>query len=79
MTRTFGPVEIHGEWFDVQKGCGLRLTLPGRWFRVAAFFGQPPGSHMGFWRTRAYGLRGWNYRVGTFRHCLTVLLHIRPT
>jgi hypothetical protein len=77
MTRTFGPVEVHGEWFDFQKGCGLRLTLPGRWFRVAVFYGTPPGSHMGFWRTRVDTLRGWNYRVGTIRRCATVLLHTR--
>ena len=77
MTKTFGPVEIHGEWSDVQIGAGLRVTVPGRWFRAAAFFGQAPGSHMGFWRTRAYGLCGWNYRAGTIRRCVTVLLHTR--
>ena len=77
MTKTIGPVEIHGERSGFQIGCSLRITLPGRWFRVAAFLGEAPGSHMGFWRTRAYGLRGWNYRVGTIGRCATVLLHTR--
>jgi hypothetical protein len=57
----------------------FNLTIRGRWWRTAAFYGEAPGSHTGFWRTRAYsGLRGWNYRVGTLLRCLTVLVHTRP-
>ena len=77
MTKTIGPVEIYGGRSGFQIGCGLRITLPGRWFRFAAFLGEAPGSHMGFWRTRVDGLRGWNYRAGTISHCVTVLLHER--
>jgi len=55
----------------------LHATLAGRWWRTAAFLGEPPGSHTGFWRTNAYGLQGWNYRVGPYRRCLTVFVHTR--
>ena len=51
----------------------------GRRTRFGAFYGTPPGSHMGFWRTRAYGMNGLNYRIGSFRRSLTFLLHSRPT
>ncbi|MGW2939422.1 hypothetical protein ACWDA7_48790 [Streptomyces sp. NPDC001156] len=53
-------------------------TVRGRWWRTAAFYGDAPGSHMGFWRTDRAGLRGWNCRVGSLAHCLTVLVYTRP-
>ncbi|MDJ0342250.1 hypothetical protein QMK19_03490 [Streptomyces sp. H10-C2] len=53
------------------------VTVRGRWFRVAAFYGDAPGSHMGFWRTSTGTVRGWNYRVGKVKRCVTVLAHTR--
>ena len=55
----------------------LRVTIRGRWWRTAAYYGDAPGSHMGFWRTDYCGLRGWNYRVGSLARCLTVFVHTR--
>jgi hypothetical protein len=55
----------------------IHFTVRGRWWRTAAFYGDAPGSHMGFWRTDYCGLRGWNYRVGSFARCLTVFVHTR--
>jgi hypothetical protein len=57
----------------------IRVTVFGRWFRLAAFLGSPPGSHMGLWRTDSYGLKGLNYRVelGGYHHCFTVLAHTK--
>ena len=56
----------------------IRLTARGRSWRTAAYYGDAPGSHMGFWRTDYRGLRGWNYRVGSFERCLTIFVHTRP-
>jgi hypothetical protein len=56
----------------------FHVTVRGRRWRTAAFYGDAPGSHMGFWRTDAFGLRGWNYRVGSLARCLTVFVHTRP-
>jgi hypothetical protein len=53
----------------------VHLTVWGRWWRSAAFLGSPPGSNKGFWRTDACGLKGWNYRVGPYRRCLTAFVH----
>jgi len=53
------------------------LTMRGRWWRAAAFYGDAPGSHMGFWRTDYRGLRGWNLRVGSLARCLTVFVHTK--
>lgn len=55
----------------------LRITARGRWWRTAAYLGDAPGSHTGFWRTNYHGLRGWNYRTGSLARCLTVLVHTR--
>lgn len=55
----------------------LKVTVQGRWFRVAAYWGSAPGSHMGFWRSNAFGLRGWNYRVGNLNRCLTAFVHTK--
>ena len=50
-----------------------------RWVRVAAYYGSPPGSHIGFWRTRAGTVHGWNLRIGKryVGPCLTLLVHTR--
>lgn len=56
----------------------VRLTVRGRWWRTAAYYGLAPGSHMGFWHTDYCGLKGWNYRIGSFARCLTVFVHTRP-
>lgn len=50
-----------------------------RWLRFGAFWGAPPGSHIGFWRTRVDNLRGLNLRVGKrcVGPCFTVLAHTR--
>jgi hypothetical protein len=65
-------------WLDDGFEADLRVTLKGvRWWRIGLFLGPPPGSHMGFWQTRAWGLRGWNYRWGTFGNAITVLAHTR--
>lgn len=67
-----GPSQIGGD---------IKVETPRRWYRLAAYFGEAPGSHMGFWRTRtgfSGGLQGWNYRIGTLHRCLTVLAHTHP-
>lgn len=56
----------------------LRFTARRRWWRTAAYYGDAPGSHMGFWRTDHRGLKGWNYRIGSLARCVTVLVHTRP-
>ncbi len=55
-----------------------------RWrFRVAGFYGSPPGSHIGVWRTKwpsgASTLHGVNLRFGRryVGPCLTLLVHWR--
>lgn len=61
----------------------LALEALGRWVRAGVFYGEAPGSHMmdrhaAFWRTRAYGLYGWNLRLGWWPGpCVTMLLHTR--
>lgn len=55
------------------------IRVMGRRFRVAAYLGDAPGSHMGFWRSDAYGLKGWNYRIGRLDRCFTLLAHMRRT
>ena len=58
----------------------VTFTIAGRWFRLFAAYGTPPGSHIGFWRTRYGTLSGWNLRVGKRYSgpCLTLLAHTRP-
>lgn len=48
--------------------------------RVGAFYGSPPGSHIGLWRTNYHGLKGLNLRIGRryVGPCLTVLVHWLP-
>jgi hypothetical protein len=54
-----------------------KVTIRGRWFRIALIYGTPPGSHIGYWRTRWCGLNGINLRVGRryVGPCLTLMLH----
>lgn len=62
-----------------QWGGDIRIVLFDRWWRAALYFGQPPGSHIGLWRTRTDGLQGINLRVGHryIGPCLTVFIHTR--
>lgn len=55
----------------------LRAEWRRRWVRAALIAGTPPGSNIGFWRTRMGAMRGWNFRVGRrYRGpCVTALLH----
>lgn len=62
---------------------GLKFTLFGRWYRFGLFIGSPPGSNMGYWRTKggfSGTSQGWNYRFrvrstsGEVEH-VTVLFH----
>lgn len=62
---------------DQRTLLNLRATLGGRWVRVAVYFGDAPGSHMGFWRSDTGTLAGWNYRVGSLERCLTAFVHTR--
>lgn len=61
----------------------LVIETSHRWLRGGLFYGPPPGSHMGFWRTNWAELHGWNYRVEVHRpgagrwRCLTALLHTK--
>jgi hypothetical protein len=73
-------IEIRREWHPWDTvGGDIRFGLAGtgRWVRFAVYYGQAAGSHMGFWRTRCDSLRGWNYRIGTIRRCVSVLVHWR--
>ena len=73
-------LEWHRDWTPEQKGGGVRLNLRRRWIRVAAYYGQPPGSHIGLWRTRVDDLSGLNLRIGRryIGPCVTALIHTRP-
>lgn len=76
-------IEISGERGTDQFGGDVRVEWPGRWVRLAAYFGTPPGSHIGLWRTRggySGALQGLNLRVGRryVGPCLTVFVHTRP-
>lgn len=61
----------------------LAGVAAGRWVRLGVFYGSAPGSHMmgrhlTVWRTRSFGMRGWNLRAGWWPSpCLTLLLHTR--
>jgi hypothetical protein len=63
------------------NGGDVVLETSRRWYRLAAYFGTPPGSHIGVWRTRCDDLRGVNVRFGrrVAGPCLTVFVHTRPT
>ena len=70
-----------GNEFRSRELLDWRFERLGRWLRIAAYYGSPPGSHIGFWRTRAGTVRGWNLRVGKryIGPCLTLMIHTRPS
>lgn len=77
MIRVKGRRERH----PGNRGGDLVIEIGPRWFRFAAYFGTPPGSHIGYWRTRVEDMRGVNLRLGR-RYtgpCLTLFIHTRPT
>lgn len=69
---------ISPEWHTDQKGCDVRMTSRRRGFwRFSVYWGTPPGSHIGLWRTVTGDVRGLNLRVGRriTGPCLTLLTH----
>lgn len=73
-------IEIRREWHPwTNVGGDIRIgdVRRGRWVRFAVYYGQPPGSRMGIWRTRCDTLRGWNWRYGGMHRCVSVLVHWR--
>jgi hypothetical protein len=83
-------VEGHACWLARRHGLrgwelAVAVTVPGRWVRLGAFWGEAPGSimagrHWAWWVTRLSGrFRGVNLRVGWWpQPCLTLLAHTRP-
>ncbi|MCX5066631.1 hypothetical protein OOJ91_12155 [Micromonospora lupini] len=76
-------IEARRERNDTQSGGDVVIRTGRRWLRLAAYYGTPPGSHIGFWRTRggfSGGIHGWNLRVGKryIGPCLTAFVHTRP-
>ena len=66
-----------------QRGGDLVVETRRRWIRFAAYYGQPPGSHIGLWRTRSGfsgAMKGLNLRIGKryVGPTLTVFVHTRP-
>ena len=61
----------------------LKITSPRMWpqkmLRVGGVVGPAPGSHTGYWRTRAGTVRGHNLRIGSpyAPVCLTLFAHWR--
>jgi hypothetical protein len=57
------------------------VDLLGRWVRFAVYYGTPPGSHIGVWRTHWGDLRGLNVRIGRryVGPCLTAFVHTKPS
>ena len=82
MTTRLLTVDGHARYIDKRDGweLDLRIETPGRWVRGGLFWGMPPGSHIGFWRTRLGDFHGWNFRVGKRYSgpCLTALVHTAP-
>lgn len=77
-------IETRGERNADQRGGDIRIETRRRWLRLAVYYGTPPGSRIGFWRTGggfSGSLRGWNVRVGRryVGPCLTVFVHTHPT
>ena len=76
-------VETRRERTEDQRGGDIVIRTRRRWLRLAVYYGTPPGSHIGFWRTRggfSGSLRGWNLRVGKRYSgpCLTAFVHTKP-
>lgn len=63
-----------------QLGGDVVFSGQRRWVRFAAYYGTPPGSYIGFWRTRVDDFRGLNLRLGRrfSGPCLTMFVHTRP-
>lgn len=84
--------EADWHWCRLAERHGIRgwelavaVTVPGRWVRLGAFWGEAPGSmmcgrHWAAWPTRlGGGFHGWNLRAGWWpAPCLTLLAHTRP-
>jgi hypothetical protein len=72
-------VEANRERHVDNRGGDLVVLIGRRWIRFAAYYGTPPGSRIGLWRTRAYGLYGLNLRVGKriTGPCLTTFVHTK--
>lgn len=72
-------IEARRECSADQRGGDVVVRTDRRWLRFVVYVGTPPGSRIGFWRTWAYGLRGWNVRVGKryVGPCLTAFVHTR--
>ena len=72
-------INLHARRLDDGWEATAVIEGPKRWRRLGAFWGPPPGSHIGLWRTN-WGVRGWNFRVGRryIGPCLTLLAHGRP-
>jgi hypothetical protein len=85
-------IRTSGQWVRGRKwpvdygnrGGDLIVEMFGRWVRFALYVGSPPGSHIGFWRTRGGftgEMQGLNLRIGRryIGPCLTVFVHTRPS
>src|SRR6185369_9357910 len=76
-------VERHWRFAPESRGNNLEATIVfqigSRWIRLGVFYGTPPGSHIGFWRTQWADLRGLNLRIGRryIGPCLGFLAHTR--
>lgn len=72
-------IKFEREHNDQQRGGDVVITAGKRWLRVALYIGSPPGSHIGFWRTRIGPMRGLNLRIGRryVGPCVTVFAHYR--
>lgn len=73
-------VEVSRDRHRDNRGGDLVVRLFGRWVRFAAYYGTPPGSHIGVWRTRMGEMVGINLRVGRryVGPTLTTFVHTRP-
>jgi hypothetical protein len=60
-----------------QHAVALVVTVGRLWLRGLLAYGNPPGSHIGVWRTSWGGLRGLNVRVGRriVGPCVTAFVH----
>jgi hypothetical protein len=64
-----------------QTDVELVIRVPGRWLRLFAAYGTPPGSNIGLWHTQMSEVHGWNLRIGRryVGPCMTLLAHTRPS
>ncbi len=78
MSRSKTGIEIRRERHPDNRGGDLVIRTRHLRMRLAAYYGTPPGSHVGLWRTHSGELYGVNLRIGR-RYtgpCLTVFVHI---